>query len=421
MIDEIKHTITKWLLDVISNEWIWFWEWNKEKNKFSLKLTPDLLEDYSEVEWLTTETGFNYYWVEESFFKHLDRLVNLWLIDWYDLEQFSDFKYDFDEYSKDRKKFYDEEDNFKQFENICREKCWLYIISFTPDKINLFNEIVFNSKKLKLNISKQLFKTIIIIYNNFKAKDNYDVFDSNPVQKNELELDIFDLDIIYDNLSMLDEKYVFYDFEILLYVLSIHDTKEFMAIFLDYLLNNLKWEYKDTLVNILKKEAIFHYYTDEEINGSEEAINLLYDNDEHDLNINWAMLQNSIIKDRMIWNLWYYIEDIKEKEQDIVINNTNRFIFYNSNKSMLEYNWIKIPFNDSVISAKLIEELYNNLWQWITKTDLKKKWFKSNIKSTKDNIFKNNFKALSVVEKKKLINFFTSGNEEYIMMVWIEK
>lgn len=404
MISDLKQTFNYSFFQEISDEWL-FWEWNDEKTVFYFTLTPELFEKYSNKE-------KHIYWYDYHpwFIDMINHLIDLWVIESYE-------KISTNEYNKEEKEgwaeyFYNNWNSISEnFFYFYKMEGWKYELHYNLEKLNLFKEIIHDNKNIKLNIKKQLFKTILY----FIDKRRFDFPEFGAI-------DIFDIEIILEELDIKDDLYIFNNITLLLYSICNLQDRLHIARLLNYLVNNVKWSDKEIIINSINWDVNFKYYSNEEFDESDNA-KLEFENTHHlDISIkHYNNLHKSIIdyeNYNFIWNIWYKID---KKDCFEIIKKIDSNVKYNLDKALLTYNWNFISFTKNSDQELLINELYNNLWQWITKSELKTKWFTWTIKDSKANIFKNNFKKLTVLEKKKLINYFENNWEEYIMMVWVNK
>jgi hypothetical protein len=85
---------------------------------------------------------------------------------------------------------------------------------------------LYNKNKIKLNINKQLLKNLL--YLSEKEKTDFSL--------GNVQMKIFDMEIILDELDINDDKYIFNDFEVLLYSICSLSDKLYISRLLTYLL-----------------------------------------------------------------------------------------------------------------------------------------------------------------------------------------
>lgn len=407
MIQDYKNKVRETLFNYIIDEWYGFWKWNKEKNIYTFNLEPLLLEEFSDVWDLTTETWFNYYWVYEVFFDELEELKKIWAIEYYEKDLFTEYDLDFNWYSNQRNKFYNDENYYKEFENICKEKCWTYKIHVSLEKLKLLNRILYKSDYLKLNIKKRLLKTIINLYHEESLENNL------KWNLNSFDIDLFDMEIMLDEIDIENKNYIFYDIEILIYSLWLADNIH-MAKFLNYLVNGLNGEKRNDFIEKIKLDDNFNYYTNEEIRLADKSKKIL--DNYNPLEVSDDVIENAIFED-VFWNIWYKndaIENIFTTQTD---SNSSLKVKYDYKKSLLEYNWKKVNFSQAKWQKDFIEQLYKNINDWISEDEIWKKW-QQTLKDIWTKMKKSVWWWFTSLEVKQLFQTFEDGKKRYFIMIW---
>jgi len=377
MIELIKKEIEESFLNYISEEELffeeWYWKWNKEKDEFTLSLTPDLYQKFSYIEkhiyWFD-----NYPW----FLRRLSKLETLWVINRYDEIWHID-------YSEEEYNILFEKNNiviWNNFYNLYKDEWWEYIISVKYDKIKLFENILYNKNKIKLNINKQLLKNLL--YLSEKEKTDFSL--------GNVQMKIFDMEIILDELDINDDKYIFNDFEVLLYSICSLSDKLYISRLLTYLLWKINWTDKDTLINTINSNKDIKYL--DKNDSDDEAANLsnLYKNHL------WDIYYNNLVN-----------QPIKK------INSKN--ITYNFKTWILEYSWKKVSFAQAKWQREIIAKLYENANCWVSEDDVWKKW-QQILKDIWIKMKKKTWGWFTSLEIKQLFQTFEDNKKRYFIMIW---
>lgn len=376
MISDLKQTFNYSFFQEISDEWL-FWVWDKEKTVFYFNLTPELLAH-----------NINFFedwpWYLEYYSEKLEKITEIWVVS--DYEKLSPIWYK--EWELEELLF---SNRVYNFDYLCDSNCWVYHLEYNINKLNLLKEILYNTKKLKLNIKKQLLKTILHLLE--KESINWSL-DKWPK--------VFDLEVILDEIDLGNDLYIFNDIEILIYSLSINEDRLYIARLLNYLVNNLRWTDKETLIHSIWSDWNFYYIDSEKW---EDYF--------------WESNRDLWIRETFDWyvgNIWF-----KTKIKKNITLNKSLKVKYDLDKSILEYNWKKTNFSQWKWQKELIEKLYENLNNWLSEDEIWKKWAQifQTLKDIKEKMVKqkweNNFSRL---ETKQLFQTFEDNKKKYFIMIW---
>ena len=343
MISDLKHTFNYSFFQEISDEWL-FWEWNDEKTIFYFTLTPELFEKYSNKE-------KHIYWYDYHpwFIDNINNLIDLWVIESY--KKISTIEYNKEEKDGRAEYFYNNWNSISEnFFYYYKMEGWMYELHYNLEKLNLFKEIIHDNINIKLNIKKQLFKTILY----FIDKRRFDFHEGGGI-------DIFDIEIILEELDIKEDIYIFNNITLLLYSICSLQDRLYIARLLNYLVNNFKWSDKETIINSIKWDINLRYYSNEEFDESDNA-KLELENTHHlDVSIkHYNNLHKSIIdKDNIvfIWNIWY--KNIK----NIIDNDNSINTFLNKINKLKEFE------KEKCLKTKLEQELIVEL-RWFNYKDI---------------------------------------------------
>lgn len=393
MISDFKSYITQWFLQDVCYYEETFWgnftlsKYNEKKQVYEFYLSPEIFKSYCTAE--EHMYGYDY---EDHVLDILRKLKELRII--------TDFYFnDLVDYEIDNYKDYD-----KRIFNSYQDVGWKYDIFFNREKIKLFEQIVYKTNTLKLNIKKQLLKVILYLIEKEQIDWPLNVW-----------FKVFDSELLLDEVDIKDDLYVFEDAELLLYSLAINENKEYMAKLLDYLLKMINWSDRDILINAIKSDKIFSYYTDENIKNSRDAESYIQSNHAHDVS---TETYDKVINDVLIGNIWYLKKSKIEEKKMIVSNNVE----YNFDTKILVFNWKQAVFSGWWVQINFIEILYKNLNQCVPESEFKQVWVDSPMEKLKAIRTKleiqhwiNKFTGL---ETRTLISDFKYNWIKYFIMHW---
>ncbi|MCP4523675.1 MAG: hypothetical protein GY828_05685 [Candidatus Gracilibacteria bacterium] len=376
MIKDLKEYITQGFLQDVcyyKDESLSSFDISKydDKNKvYTFYLSPQIFNQYAEPE--EHMYGFDYY---DKIIERLNRLESLGVIDKYIFSEF--IEYNKEDYSKyDPRIFY-------AYDEVGGE----YYIYYDKEKLELFENIVYKTDNLKLNIKKQLFKNILYLLE--KEISDWSL-DKGPK--------IFDMDIILDELNINEDKYVFKDMELLLYSISICNDRIYIARLLNYLVNNLNKKDKDLILNSIKSDLNF-YYIDFD-NGED-----YFGESNRD-----CWIRNAF--DGNVGDIGFV-----KKIKSVSKLNFSLNISYNIKTSILEYNGKKVNFSQAKLQKAFVEKLYDNINNWVSADEINgdgqqilKDMFNKKMKLKTGGEF-------TSLEFKQLFQTFEDNKKRYFIMI----
>ena len=402
MISDLKQTVTKSFLQVISDEWIWFWKWNKNKTIFKFNLDEYLL--FNEYIKLNNNSSPHYI---EYFTKSLESLEALGVLKSYkNTSESWDIKFDEKEFIKNTGS------KVLNFENIYKKIGGDYLLEYDINKLKLLKEILYNTKKVKYIFSLWLLKAILkVIYNQNELKSD-SVGNILKVQNH------IDIDVLIDYLNIDNEKNIFYDFKVLIYALSTYKM-EYIAKIISFLLEVLDKENKYILLKSIKLDNNLYYFEEDDIYEIKDSYNWM---NEWNKSSHLSYLKKNKEFDELLilewkneWNIYYYEKYLSKNNTSIILSNSS--IKYDKKASILEFAWKKVNFSQAKWQRELVERLYDNINNWVSEDVIWKKW-QQILKDIRIKMKKKTWGWFTSLEIKQLFQTFEDNKKRYFIMIW---
>ncbi len=291
MLKDLREELPLSLFQEVSSEDFWIWE----NGIFTMYHLTDM-DKYSVLEKYQQYEKFKYrdLWL----YGRLETLKKIWVIKEIQSEIFSEIP---DKYNNPNNCTY----------------LFTRILKYDIAKLEILKQILHHNDTLKIKVNRKLLQLLLSIYTKYKDKEN------NP----------FNYIILNEELKIEDDKYIFYDSEILIYSICIY-----------------RWEAVKKLVNSLKP-----YLTSDE----NRTLKNFVEND-----------------DKIDWKIFWY----EKKNKEIFINHWSK-----------KYKIKDVELNSDY---SILWDALQDFEDWVIKKDKIKKIYKIDIDSLSDTKKHLNFKKI---------------------------